>query len=285
MRSIWKGSISFSLVNIPINVFSATESESTVSFNQFHKKDHGRVGYEKKCKECGQALTEEDIIKGYEVNKGNFVFFEPGELENLKIQSQNTIEIQGFVDVAEISPLFFEKPYYLAPQDDAGMKGYNLLVKTISKVGKLAVAKVSIRQKEDFVLISPMENVLVMYKIRYPAEIRSINELPRIKDIDVKKGEMDLAEKLIETMSVSINDIEVVDQYQLELRKLVESKMEGKTFVQPEVKASKTATPDLMSALKESLANSVSKKPMQKSTGTKKTKTTKTTKTAQRKQA
>jgi DNA end-binding protein Ku len=280
MRSIWKGTISFSLVNIPINVYSAVESESRISFNQFHKEDKGRIGYEKKCKTCGKTVSEEDIIRGYEFAKDQFVYFEPGELENLKVTSQNSIEIQGFIETSEVNPLFFETPYFLSPQNDAAIKGYNLLVKAIQQTGRLAVAKVSIRQKEDFVLVSPLENVLIMYKIRYPAEIRSFNEVPRIKDTAINKNEIELAQKLIETMAVSINDIEVVDNYQMELRKLVEAKLEGKEFKQPEIKST-TATPDLMAALKQSLANSkVSKKPMQKATGTKK----KTT-TARRKQA
>lgn len=266
MRAIWKGFIRFSLVTIPVNLYSAVESSSTISFNQLHKKDHGRVGYEKKCKKCGNVLSNDEIVKGYEFQPDQYVIIDNEDLQKIKLESTRTIEIEGFVNVSEVSPMLYDSPYFIGPDGEVGKKAYALFAETLKETGKMGIGKVIMRDREDVVMISPEENGMMMFKLRYPNELRKISSVPQLNGVKADKDQLKLAKTLVESMTTTMDKIELKDKYQDALRELIESKAEGKEFVA----TSKEVKPvtDIMAALKQSLEQAKKEKmPMEKAMG------------------
>jgi DNA end-binding protein Ku len=285
MRAIWKGHIRFSLVTIPIRIYSATNSEDSIQFNQLHKEDMGRVGYEKKCKKCGKTLSMPDIVKGFEYSKDRYVIIESSDFEKVKLPSTRVIEIEGFIDQSEVDPTLYDTPYYVGPDGDVASKAYALLVQTLIDTKQLAVGRVVLRDREDIVILNPREKGMVLYKIRYPSEVRDINEIPMLGNGKADKDQLKLANTLVDTMKTSLDKIELKDRYKESIREVINAKVEGKEIVTPEVEIAPVI--DLMAALKSSLnKNKDQKMPMEKAKGTKKTKTgEKQTKTRKQKQA
>lgn len=265
MRTIWKGHISFSLVIIPIRIYSATDTSESISFNQLHKDDMGRIGYDKKCKSCQNTVTTADIVKGYEYEKDKYVVIEPSDFEKVKLPSTKIINIEGFLDQKEVDPVYYETPYFIGPDNDAAAKAYNLLLETMKQSKKIGIGRVVIRDREDVVLISPLNKGLVLYKIRYPNEIKDINEIPLLKTVKVAASEINLAKSLVDSMSVKLKDIPVKDRYKESLKEIIQAKIQGREVSVPEAVEVKPAT-DLMAALKESL-NKTKKMPMEKAKG------------------
>ena len=266
MRAIWKGFIRFSLVTIPVNLYSAVESSSTISFNQLHKKDHGRVGYEKKCKKCGNVLSNDEIVKGYEFQPDQYVIIDNEDLQKIKLESTRTIEIEGFVNVSEVSPMLYDSPYFIGPDGEVGKKAYALFAETLKETGKMGIGKVIMRDREDVVMISPEENGMMMFKLRYPNELRKISSVPQLNGVKADKDQFKLAKTLVESMTTTMDKIELKDKYQDAIRELIESKAEGKEFVA----TSKEVKPvtDIMAALKQSLEKAKKEKmPMEKAMG------------------
>lgn len=266
MRAIWKGFIRFSLVTIPVNLYSAVESSSTISFNQLHKKDHGRVGYEKKCKKCGEVLSNNEIVKGYEFQPDQYVIIDNEDLQKIKLESTKTIEIEGFVNSSEVSPMLYDSPYFIGPDGEVGKKAYALFTETLKATGKMGIGKVIMRDREDVVMISPEENGMMMFKLRYPNELRKISSVPQLNGVKADKDQLKLAKTLVESMTTTMDKIELKDKYQDALRELIESKAEGKEFVA----TSKEVKPvtDIMAALKQSLEQAkIEKMPMEKAKG------------------
>jgi DNA end-binding protein Ku len=146
MRAIWNGHIRFSLVTIPIRLFSAIDTKETVSFNQLHKEDTGRVGYDKKCKKCGKSLSQQDIVKGYEYEPDKYVMIEPEDFDKVKIKSNKIIEIEGFVDSSEVHPTLYDSPYFIGPDGEVASQPYALLNKTLKDSSKLAVGRIVLRR-------------------------------------------------------------------------------------------------------------------------------------------
>jgi DNA end-binding protein Ku len=283
MRAIWKGHIRFSLVTIPVRIYSATNTEDSISFNQLHKEDMGRVSYEKKCKKCGNTLSMSDIIKGYEYQKDQYVIIESSDLDKVKLPSTRIIEIEGFINQSEVHPTLYESPYYLGPDGEVASKAYSLLVQTLKQSKKLAVGRVVLRDREDVVLLNPQENGIVLYKIRYPAEVRNISEVPMLGNGEIDKDQLKLASTLVDSMKTSLSKIELKDRYKDSLREVIYAKIEGKEVVAPEIETAPVI--DLMAALKQSIAKAKdTKMPMEKAKGTKK-KAEEKTKTRKQKQA
>src|SRR5687768_4063107 len=168
MRAIWKGHIQFSLVTIPIRIYNAIDSAQTISFNLLSKDGHNPVSYEKKDKVTGKTLKNEDIIKGYQYEPGQYVIVENEDFEKVKLKSEKVIEIKGFVDTTEVSPSLFEAPYYIGPDGDVAAKTYGLLAETLKQSGKLAVGTVVLRDRETPLLLAPYESGIVMYRLRFP---------------------------------------------------------------------------------------------------------------------
>src|SRR5436190_10231824 len=187
MRSIWKGHIRFSLVTIPIRIYNAVDTEETIRFNQLHKADNGPVGYEKKCKKCGKTLTAEEIVKGYQFEPEQYVIVSNDDLEKIKLKSTKVIEIEGFIDAKEVHPTLYDSPYFAGPDGAVAAKTYSLLTQALKASGKVGVGKGVLRDREEAVLISPLEGGLVLYKLRNPGEVRKIDQVPQIEQKEVNK--------------------------------------------------------------------------------------------------
>jgi DNA end-binding protein Ku len=282
MRAIWKGHIQFSLVTIPIRIYNAIDSAQSISFNLLSKEGHNPVSYEKKDKVTGETLKNEDIIKGYQYEPGQYVIIEPEDFEKVKLKSEKVIEIQGFVDATEVSASLFEAPYYIGPDGDVAAKTYGLLAETLKQAGKYAVGKVVLRDRETPLLLSPHDKGIVMYRLRYPNEVRDINEVPLLKDVKADKEQLKLAKTLVDSMSIKFTDIEMKDHYTEKLKEIIEAKIEGKEVIIHEEEAPKVV--DIMTALKASIDAS-KKKPMEKAKGetAKKEKAAKQAKTSKKK--
>ena len=269
MRAIWKGFIRFSLVNIPIKLYSAIESGATVSFRQLHKEDNGAVGYSKVCKVCETKLSNDEIVKGYEYEPGHYVIIEKEDFENIRLKSTKVIDIEAFVDADEVHHTLFDAPYYAGPDGEVAAKAYQLLGETLRRTNKLAVGRVVLRDREHVVMIAPQGPGILMYKLRYPDELRNINAVPQLTDADIDESQMQLAETLVKTMEKPFADLELKDRYKEALIEMIHAKIDGKEVVA----AAEEQQPvvDIMTALKESIDMAkAEKKPMKKATGQKK---------------
>ena len=266
MRPIWKGHIRFSLVTIPICIYNAIETSETISFKQLHKEDNGPIGYDKRCKKCSKIVKNEDIVKGYQYEPDQFVIIEQEDLAKLKLKSTKVIEIEGFVDAAEVHPTLYDTPYYAGPDGDVAAKTYALLCATLKDSGKLGIGKVVLRDRESVVLLSPEENGLLLYKLRYPNEVRKINEVPKLDGLTADKEQLKLAKTLVNSMAKPFSKIKLQDTYKDAVKELIKAKIDGKEVVTMEEEEKPVV--DIMTALKQSIENaSKDKKPMKKATG------------------
>src|SRR6266436_1739282 len=181
MRSIWKGHIRFSLVTIPIRIYNAVDTEEAIRFNQLHKGDNGAVGYDKKCKKCGKALTAEEIVKGYQFEPEQYVIVSPEDIAKIKLKSTKVIEIEGFIEAGEVHPSLYESPYFAGPDGAVAAKTYSLLSQALKASGKVGLGKVVLRDREEVVMISPLDGGIMLYKLRQPNEIRKVQDVPQLE--------------------------------------------------------------------------------------------------------
>lgn len=263
MRAIWKGHIQFSLVTIPVRIYNAIDSAQTISFNLLSKDGHNPVSYEKKDKVTGEPLRNEDIVKGYQYEPGQYVIIEPEDFEKVKLKSTRVIEIQGFVERAEVHPTLYEAPYFIGPDGEVAAKTYGLLAATMEETGKIGVGKVVLRDRETPVLLTPQDNGIVMYRLRYPKEVRNMREVPQLLDVKVDKDQLKLAETLVDSMTTKFANIEMKDHYYDALKEIIDAKVEGKEVVT--VAEEEPEVVDIMTALKASI--DAAKKPMEKAKG------------------
>ena len=263
MRSIWKGHIRFLLVAIPVRIYNAIETAEKVQFNQLHRDDYGPIGYDKRCKKCGQIVTNEQITKGYQYEPDRYAIIEPEEVAKIKIKTTKTVDIIGFVNSSEIPSTFYDAPYYAGPDGPVSDKPYALLREVMKQTGKVGLGKVVLRDREDLVALFPYENGLVLQKLHYPHEIRSIQEVPELDGAQkLDKNELKLATTLVEQMSTSLAEMDTTDHYHEALKTLIESKIKGKKVVEF-AEVEELPRLDIMSALKKSLQQST-RKPMVK---------------------
>ena len=254
MRSIWKGHIRFLLVAIPIRVYNAIEASEKIQFNQLHREDYGPIGYDKRCKKCNQIVTGDQITKGYQYEPDRYAIVEPEDIAKIKIKTTKAVDIIGFVDADEIPTTFYDAPYFAGPDGPVSEKPYALLREVMKQTGKIGLGKVVLRDREDLVAVFPQENGLVLQKLRYPHEVRSIQDVPDLdgaKTLD--KKELQLATMLVEQMTTTLEEIDMSDQYHEALKKLIESKVKGKKTVEFEP-VEDLPRLDIMSALKEESA-------------------------------
>lgn len=263
MRAIWKGHIQFSLVTIPIRIYNAIDSGQSISFNLLSKDGHNPVSYEKKDKVTGKPLRTEDIIKGYQYEPGQYVIIEPEDFEKVRLKSTRVIEIEGFVMKDEVHPTLFEAPYFIGPDGDVAAKTYGLLSAALKESGKIAVGKVVLRDRETPVLLTPQEKGIIMYRLRFPNEVRSINEVPQLLEVKADKEQLKLANTLVDSMTTKFANIEMKDRYYDALKEIIDAKIEGKEIVM--MKEEEPEVVDIMTALKASI--DASKKPMEKAKG------------------
>ena len=251
-RSIWTGAISFGLVNVPVKLYSAV-SKKTVRFHQLHDKDGVRIQQKRFCPADGEEVPYENIVKGYEITPDQYVLIEPGELEALEPRKTKTIDIEDFVDLEEIDPLFYDHPYYLMPGTGAD-KPYKLLVTAMEESQKVAIARVVIRQKEQLVAIRPTGGVLAMSTMNFADEVVSPDRFDDAPgdDVDTTKREVDMARQLIDSLSSEWTPDKYHDTYRERVLELIEQKAQGKEIaVQPVEEPQEV--PDLMAALEASV--------------------------------
>ena len=250
MKTMWRGAISFGLVSIPIRVYTATE-EKTLRFNQLHEKDHGRIKYQRACAKDGQEVPYDEIVKGYEYEKDRYVILTDDDLDAVPVQSTRNIDIQQFVDQAEIDPIYYKKTYYLGPEE-AGVKAYQLLVEALREGEKVGVAKVSFRGQEHLAAIRLMDNLLVLDTMFWPDEIREAKFEELDKEVRVSDKEVSMAESLIDNLTESWNPDAYTDEYREALLDIVEKKVAGEEIEEVEpVEPARVV--DLMDALKQSV--------------------------------
>ncbi|MEK6783118.1 MAG: Ku protein [Bacteroidota bacterium] len=264
MRAIWKGHIQFSLVTIPVRIYNAIDTGQTISFNLLTKEGHNPVSYEKKDKVTGKPLRAEDIVKGYQYEPGQFVIMEEEDINKVKLKSEKVIEIEGFVKTEEVHPTLFEAPYFIGPDGDIAAKTYGLLCHTLKESGKIGVGKVVLRDRETPVLITPHEGGILMYRLRYPNEIRNMNEVPQLLEVKADKEQLKLAKTLVDSMTTKFSKIEMKDHYYDALKSMIDAKIAGKEIVMVTEEAPKVV--DIMTALKASI-DAAKKKPMEKAKG------------------
>ena len=249
-RTMWKGAISFGLVSIPVRVFPATE-EKTLRFNQLHDADGGRIKMKRTCSKCGEEIAFEHIVKGYEVEKDQYVLLTDDDFDKVPVESSRAIDIVQFVDLEEIDPIFFKKSYYLVPEE-TGIKAYNLLRKALSDDEKVGVAKVSFRDKEHLAALRFRDKTFVLETMYWPDEIRADEFEELDTKTTVRQQEVQMAQSLIESLSAPWNPEQFKDEYREAMMKIVESKVSGQ-----EIEVTEDATPskvlDLMEALKASV--------------------------------
>jgi len=265
MRAIWKGHIRFSLVTIPIRVYGAIETSQNIRFNQLHKECNGMIGYQKKCKKCGEHVDKNEILKGYQYEPEQFVLIDQTDFDKLKLKSTKAIDIEGFVDKDEVHTSLYDTPYFVGPDGEVASKPYSLLCNTLKKTGKMGIGRVVLRDREDVVLIAPEGNGIMFYKLRYPDEIRDIAKVPDIIESSSSDAELQLAETLVASMNKKLSDIELKDRYGDALRDVINAKIDGEEFVVMEEEEKEVV--DIMTALKASIEQAKSeKKPMKKAT-------------------
>jgi DNA end-binding protein Ku len=254
-RAIWTGTISFGLVTVPVKLYSAVDRK-TVRFHQLSGKTGVRVAQRRVDPQTEEEVPYEEIVKGYEIAPDRYVRIEPSELDTLEPKKTKTIEIEEFVELSQIDPIYYDHPYYLAP-GTGGAKPYRLLLEAMQQTGKVAIARVVIRSKEQLVAVRPMGIALGMATMLFPDEVLPSERLDEIKeaaDVKTTKRELEIAEQLIESLAGDFEPDKFSDTYRAEVLALIERKAEGKEIaVQPPAEEVSAPAPDLMSALKASL--------------------------------
>ena len=225
MRAIWKGHIRFSLVTIPIRMYSAIESGSSISFRQLHKDDNGPIGYKKVCKVCDEKVGASDIVKGYEYESDQYVIVGSEDLQKIKLKSTKVIDIEAFVDADEVNPALYDSPYFAGPDGEVAAKAYSLLCETLKNSNKLGIGKVVLRDRESVVLIAPSGPGLMMYKLRYPQELRNIANVPNIGHVETDEAQLKLAQTLVDSMEKSFEELQLEDKYRAAVMEIVEAKI------------------------------------------------------------
>ncbi|MED4953355.1 Ku protein, partial [Paenibacillus macerans] len=251
MHTVWKGAISFGLVHVPVKMFSATEDKD-ISMKYIHKVCGSPISYVRRCPACDVDVNWEEISRGYEYEKGKFVLFEKEELEQLNDHVEKTITILDFVDLEEIDPIYFQKTYYLSP-DQAGSNAYQLLLEAMKQSGKIGIAKIAIRSKSSLAAIRVLEGCLAVETIFYPDEIRPISQVPNLPEtIQVNDKELTMAKMLIEQLSTPFEPEKYTDDYREALLELIEHKVSGEEISLAPAKP-ETNVIDLMAALQASI--------------------------------
>ena len=254
-RAIWSGAISFGLVNIPVKLYSAV-SRKTVRFHQIDSESGGRVR-QKRVGPDGDEVAYEQIVKGYEIGPDRYVTITPEELESLEPQKTRTIDIEDFVDLEDIDPMFYDHPYYLAP-DTGAAKAYRLLVDAMEDSGKVAIARVVLRSKEHLVAIRPRSGVLALETMLFSDEVippDSLDELAGDGEVATSDRELKMAKQLIDSLTSEFEPEKYRDEYRERVLELIERKAQGETVVIEAPAEEPAKVPDLMAALEASIAS------------------------------
>lgn len=259
-RSLWRGYISFGLVNIPVQLYSAEKPQQEVHFKLLDKKNHAGIRYSRVNEETGKEVPWHDIVKGYEYEPGNYAILTPDDLNEIAKENLKSIDIEDFVDFDQLDTLYFEKPYYLLP-DKRGDKGYVLLRETLKKTHKVGIARVMVRSHQYLAAVIPVGNALVINTLRYPEEIKPVTDIDApaepISHYKITKKEFDIATQLVETMSVEWDPSRYTNDYREDLLKLIDEKIAsgGKKAIKhiESTEVKQTNVVDFMELLKKSV--------------------------------
>jgi len=251
-RAIASGTISFGLVSVPVKLYTATRSKS-LSFNLLHEKDKSRLRQQYVCATCGEGVERNALVKGYEYARGQYAVLTEDELKALERQTDQSIEIEEFVPISEVDPVYFDKAYLLGP-DKGGQKAYRLLCEAMEKAGQGAIGKFSTRGKQQLVLLRQADGGLILHALYYADEVASFAEVDKGDNVTLKPGEIDLAVQLIEQLaSKSFEPEKYEDDYRKRALELIERKVAGQEVVAAAAPAPRAQIIDLMDALKASL--------------------------------
>src|SRR5438093_1493843 len=251
-RPTWKGYLKISLVNIPVKVFPATDAAATLSFNQLHAECQTRIQQKRWCPHCQREVSNTDLVKGYEFEKGRYVVVDEDDIEKVRVESTRVINLETFTDDTAIDPIYLERPYYLAPDGAVAREAFAVIREGMK--GKAGIGKVALYGREYLVKVQPRGQGLVMYTLRHAAEIRSMEAIDELTDMPatVKPDEVKLARQVIGTFEGEVDFAAYRDDYQVGLREIIDAKIEGREIVTQEVEAPPKVV-NLMDALRKSL--------------------------------
>lgn len=269
MRAIWKGAISFGLVNIPVGLYSATQPANEIKFRLLRDSDHSPVKYKRIAEIDGKEVPWERIVKGFEYEKGEFIALDKKDFERVNIKSNQTVDIREFVALEEIDPMFFDQPYFLAPEK-GGDKAYVLLREALKKSGKVGIAKVTIKTREHLAAVKPLDGALVLELMHFADELADTTSLNLPKNVQAGKKELSMAESLIKDMTGKWKPEKFKDEYREGLMKVIEDKIAagGKKMTPTKSKSGKkTNVIDLVSVLQQSLKQTKRKNGKRSSAG------------------
>ncbi|MFC7060933.1 Ku protein [Halobacillus seohaensis] len=253
MHTMWKGTISFGLVNIPVKLHAATENKD-IKLRQLHEECKSPVEYKKRCPVCDKEISNDEIVKAYEYAKNKFVVLDAEDLESLKKEQEDkSVEILDFVKLDDIDPIYFDRSYYLSP-NEGGTKAYGLLRQALGDTGKIGIAKIIIRSKEQLAIVRVYENTLVMETIHYPDEVRSIADVPNVPEqFDLSKKELSTAVTLVDQLTAEFQPEKYKDNYRTALMELIEAKRNNEEVTTAKSKTTPDNVTNLMDALEKSL--------------------------------
>jgi DNA end-binding protein Ku len=251
-RPTWKGYLKISLVNIPVRVFPATDAAATISFNQLHRECRSRIQQKRWCPTCEVEVPNTDLVKGYEFEKGQYVVMDEDDIAKVRPESTRVINIMQFADASLIDPVYVERPYYLAPDGNVAAEAFAVIREGMA--GKAGIGKLALYGREYLVAIQPRENGLVMYTLRHASEVRSMSAIDELKLVPakMKPDEVRLARQVIGNFETGGDLTQYKDEYQEQLRQIIDAKVEGREVVQPAEEAPPKVV-NLMEALRQSL--------------------------------
>jgi DNA end-binding protein Ku len=265
-RPYWSGRIQVSLVSFGVQLFVATESKSQISFHQISRSTGERIRHQKVLQSAvdsdgenaGAAVAKDEIVKGYEFRKGEYILIEPSELENLKVLSKHTIDVTQFVTIDELRPEYIEKPYFVAPENDSQVEAFAVIRKALQQSGKIAIGKVSFAGRENIIALRPAgddaNGGMMAYTLRYPNELRKEAEYFRdLKGVEINEESLELAESLIAKKSTKLDLSKFEDGYEVALKQLIDAKVNNMPVPKDEVTAPSGKVINLMDALRKSL--------------------------------
>lgn len=254
MRSIWKGSVAFGLVNVPVKVYSATEDHD-VRFHQVHEEDGGRIRYKRVCEICGKTIDFADIAKAYESDDGRTIILTDEDFAQLPANASREIEVSSFVPAEQIDPLLFDRSYYLEPAS-ASVKAYTLLCRTLEQTERIAIVNFALRQKTRLAALRVREDVLVIQTLLWPDEVRAADFPVLDESVTIKPAELKMAGMLVDSFADDFHPEDYTDEYRVELQQLIEAKLEGgEAFATPEAaeEGEDAEVVDLLAALQRSV--------------------------------
>ncbi len=261
MRAIWKGSISFGLVNIPIALYTATKTED-LKFRLLRSKDLSPVNYKRVAEVDGKEVSWDEIVKGYEYEKGKFVVIKDEDFKRVDIEATQTVDILGFVNLEEVNPVFFHKPYYMEPQK-GGDRAYVLLRDALKETGKIGIAKVVIKTRQHLAAVKPQDDGLMLELMHFANELKDVDEFKRPSAAKIAKKELDMAKALIDSMTEKWNPEAYKDEYREALEEMIEQKIEhgdDATPAKAPAKKKPTNVIDLVEVLQQSMREGSRKK-------------------------